>query len=357
MKKYKLISTYPGSPKLGTILSPKTDVENTNTNNFYWEGSWFNPNDFCKFWEEVIKLDYEVTQVLYATQIRTLYDDFYRLYSDGVGFDLSYLLNNDGKIHSVKRLSDGEVFTVGDRINIGEEHEIFIRTISMINISSDGTLVIDHEHGGLTNGKDKGIFHRIKQAPLNYEILSYVKKGSTTCHTTKRRGRERHDEFWNIRVVKRLSDGETFKIGDVIKTYEHGRPHQIDSITLSEGQGSIKQGIWINYDGGSQHFSNTIKVKDKLLTTEDGVDIYVGDQTWILHKNSWHLSPKPTKYNNVSWFQSGEPAHWSFSNKEAAEAYMLNNKPCLSLDDIRRSLNLSTPKINQLITLIKAKIV
>ena len=346
MKKFKLISTYPGSPKLGTILSPKIDVENTNTNNYYWEGSWFNPTNFTEFWEEVIAPDYEVIQVLYATEIRTLFDGEYKLFLDGIGFDLEYLLNNNGRIHSVKRLSDGEVFTVGDRVS--RDEDIFKGTLLSIN----------NKFEAKTTSEDCiGMNWLKKVEELDYEILSYVKKGSTTCHTTKRRGGERHEEFWDIRVVKRLSDGEIFKIGDVIKTYENGRPHQIDSITLSERRGSIKQGIWINYDGGSQHFSNTISLMHKLFTTEDGVDIYVGDQTWILHKNSWDLSPKPTKHNNVSWFQSGEPAHWSFSNKEAAEAYMLNNKPCLSLDDIRRSLSLSTPEINTLITLIKAKIV
>jgi hypothetical protein len=483
MKKIKLIRKYPGSPKLGTELTPKVDKENYNTNNFYWEGSWFNPNDFCEFWEEivepdyeilsfinkegdiiftlndegnyvasieiecfysrytlnemlnytvgscvnskkilihsikrlsdgeiftvgdtikthkygsnniineitmatgsnylrggiwlnceggsqhfsysikVIKKDYEVVQVLYATEIRTLYDGEYRILTDGIGFDLDYLLNNGGRIHSVKRLSDGEVFTVGDRINIGEEHQICIRTISMINISSDGTLVIDHEHGGLTNGKDKGIFHRIKQAPLNYEILSYVKKDRPNCITNKKRGGIRHDEFWNIHSVKRLSDGEIFTLGDTINFNGLGKGKLLEiefEIALADkGTGklsfvndSILLGKWWS-------INELKKIKTPLFKTEDGVDIYVGDETWILHKNSWHLSPKPISHNNESWFQSGEPAHWSFSNIEAAMAYMLNNKPCLSLDDIIRSLSLSTSQINELVTLIKYKL-
>jgi hypothetical protein len=356
MKKFKLIREYPGSPKLGTELTPKTDMHVTNTNNYYWEGSWFNPSDFPEFWEEVVAPDYEVYQVSYATEIRTLYNRGYRIHPAGIGFDLDYLLSNGGKIHSVKRLSDEKIFTVGDRIDIGGRNGMFFRTISMINISSDGTLVIDHEHGGLTNSKSNGIFNKIEPAPLDYEILSYAKKDNPKCHTMKRRGGERHDEFWNIRVVKRLSDGEIFAIGNIIQTYQGGSQHKIESISLAEGKDSLKQGIWVNYQGGSQHFSNTIKVKEKLLTTEDGVDIYVGDQTWILHKNSWHLSPKPIKHNNESWFQSGEPAHWSFSNIEAAKAYILNNKPCLSLDDIRRTLTLTTTQINVLVRLIKYKL-
>jgi hypothetical protein len=88
MKKIKLIKLYPGSPKnLGITLTPKVDVNNNDANNFYWEGSWFNPSDFPEFWEEVIEKDYEVLISKVVPQ----------------------------EILSVKRLSDGEVFTVGDR--------------------------------------------------------------------------------------------------------------------------------------------------------------------------------------------------------------------------------------------------
>ena len=334
MKKYKLIKLYPGGPsKLGHI------VEFPNDRDFEYYSQ--NP----EFWELVVEPDYEVYQVLYATEIRTLFDGQYRLFQYGLGFDLEYLLDNGGKIHSVKRLSDGEVFTVGDRVS--RDEDIFKGTLLSINNKFEAKT---------TSENCIGMNWLKKVEELDYEILSYVKKDNPKCHTMKRRGGERHDEFWNIRVVERLSDGEVFAIGNIIKTYENGRNHKIDSISLAEGKDSLKQGIWVNYDGGSQHFSNTIKVKDKLLTTEDGVDIYVGDQTWILHKKSWHLSALPIKHNNSSWFQSGEPAHWSFSSKEAAEAYMLNYLPCLSLDDIRRSLSLSTPKINTLVTLIKTKL-
>lgn len=196
----------------------------------------------------------------------------------------------------------------------------------------------------------------MKVEELDYEILSYVKKDNPKCHTTKRRGGERHEEFWDIRVAKRLSDGEVFKIGDIIKTHEHGPHHQIDSISLSKGKDSLKRGIWINYQGGSQHFSMSIKVKNKLLTTEDGVDIYVGDETWMLHKNSWYLSPKPIKHNNLSWFQVGEPAHWSFSTKEAAENFMFNHKPCLSFDDVKRNLALKAPELLVLANITKYRL-
>jgi hypothetical protein len=344
MKKFKLIREYPGSDSLGTIITGSKETMYSKGLG-YRHYDWAHVETHPEYWEEVVKLDYEIIQILYATEIRTLFDGGYRIHPAGIGFPLEYLLDNGGKIHSVKRLSDGVIFTIGDRVS--RDEDIFKGTL----------LSIDNKFQAKTTSENCiGMTWLKKIEELDYEILSYVKKGSTTCYTTKRRGGERHEEFWDIRVVKRLSDGEIFKIGDVVKTFENGRNNRIKSISLAKGKDSLKQGIWIHYDGGSQHFSNTIKVKDKLLTTEDGVDIYVGDETWILHKNTWYLSPKPTKHNNQHWFQVGEPAHWDFSCKEAAEAYMLNNKPCLSLDDIRRSLNLPTPQINYLVKLIKNKL-
>ena len=104
MKKYKLIRKYPGSPTVGTILAPTVDKELTNTNNFYWGGNWFNPNDFTFYWEEVVEKDYEILISRVVPQ----------------------------QILSVKRLSDGEVFTVGDRIKVYQHGSI--NTITEIGL-------------------------------------------------------------------------------------------------------------------------------------------------------------------------------------------------------------------------------
>ena len=75
MKKYKLIKEYPGSAALGTIAQP----------NGLLQSDFF--EKYSEFWEEVIEKDYEILISRVVPQ----------------------------QILSVKRLSDGEVFTVGDR--------------------------------------------------------------------------------------------------------------------------------------------------------------------------------------------------------------------------------------------------
>ena len=47
---YKLIKTYPGSPKLGYISKPKTPE----LLGHYWSGSWFDPADYPEFWEAIM---------------------------------------------------------------------------------------------------------------------------------------------------------------------------------------------------------------------------------------------------------------------------------------------------------------
>lgn len=124
MKKYKLTKTYPGSPFLGKVLEPKVGKEENNTNNFYWGGNWFNPNDFPEFWEEEVEKDYEILSFKQDSGIK----DLWTFFTSGWGRNVNgqcatnpytteeILSNKLYTIHSVKRLSDGEVFTVGDNI-------------------------------------------------------------------------------------------------------------------------------------------------------------------------------------------------------------------------------------------------
>jgi len=126
MKKYKLIKEYPGSPKVCTIIQP----DNCNSNKYYAPGlSEFamltqNTLDkFSEFWEEVIEKEYEILS-LYANdnifkyignkkwqRVSTENETYYDL-KVGETYAATPL-----EIYSVKRLSDGEIFTVGDKVD------------------------------------------------------------------------------------------------------------------------------------------------------------------------------------------------------------------------------------------------
>jgi len=239
MKKYKLIKTYPGSPLLGKVLEPKVEKDNEDTNNFYWEGSWFNPNDFPELWEEV---DYEIVDTTIKNNLKQ-------------------------KISSVKRLSDGEIFSVGDKFTRYSSEGNTIRRFELLG----NTLFIHtNNQGTITNTPVIGLFKSIKKVVENdYEIMSYW---SPRINDSKYLYYEGHEDWDNINKtkvhpihsVKRLSDGEVFTLGRIIKVSKYGGPHIISKFSLIKKKNTIRNGIWIYYDGGSSHIRNATKIKTKV---------------------------------------------------------------------------------------------
>ena len=133
MKKYVLIKKYPGSPKLNSIIEQSP--------NNWWgikhDGNCFSgcnapddPKDYPEFWEEVVEKDFEMLSFFFNGGIFKKTGEKQKHYLTGenhnvfrangkVGLileepDSKY--NENFYIYSVKRLSDGEVFTVGDNI-------------------------------------------------------------------------------------------------------------------------------------------------------------------------------------------------------------------------------------------------
>lgn len=149
MKKeqYKLIETYPDSPsKVGTIITK---------NGAWWQTSFgeidscilhkhersFNPKGYPKNWQ---KIDYEILSFrLHQHCIAKLGCDglYHTVPNDQIGKTLEEMLAQISNIkmcytiHSVKRLSDGEVFTVGDKIKLitGHNNRIIAQIVVIEN--------------------------------------------------------------------------------------------------------------------------------------------------------------------------------------------------------------------------------
>ena len=119
MKKYKLIKEYPGSDHEGIIVSLKTP-------NGLYEGYQYNyyskhVENNPEYWEEVIEKDYQILDTIIKNNLKQ-------------------------EISSVKRLSDGEVFTVGDKIT-GYSYED-ARSIQTIKICRyTGMIELEQEKG------------------------------------------------------------------------------------------------------------------------------------------------------------------------------------------------------------------
>ena len=95
LNKYRLIKTYPGSPKLNTILI----IDSSQETGYYSENS--------EFWEEIVEKDYEILE------IQGKYGGI-SSYKEQYNSDLK-----DKSIYKIIRLSDKEIFTIGDKTNNG----------------------------------------------------------------------------------------------------------------------------------------------------------------------------------------------------------------------------------------------
>ena len=168
----------------------------------------------------------------------------------------------------------------------------------------------------------------------NYEILSVITNNNKFIEKVYNQDAT-IEPYWKIHSVKRLSDGEIFTVGDIIDTrVDNKYKQEILEINLGINDLLLKDKLIFKTKSGYVVSHIAVKVKQPLCTTEDGVDIYLGNKSWILHKNSWYLSPAAIVHNNSNWTPNENEAHWRFSTKEKAEEYILMNKPCLSLKDV-----------------------
>ena len=274
MKKCKLIQVYPGSPKLGTELTPKVDKENSNTNNFYWEGSWFNPKDFSEFWEEVVEKDYEVL----------------------IAKIVPYT------ILSVKRLSDGEVFTVGDRAKVYEYGSI--KTIDSMTLVTECSSMKEGIWLNYNSGSSH-IIHAIKQ----------VEQPIFLTH-----------------------DGEDIFDGDKV-WYVNKQDHYKSYFIASKNQSFFSDRM--AYFLTRQDAEDYIEKNKVLFTTEDGVDLKHGDNYYFVDTDfSIHTMKAHSgagQYSERKYFSTVEEAH----------EYVMQNVKALSIRDFWEITCMSTSNFNK----------
>lgn len=176
MVKYKLIKEYPGSPKLNTIRN--WDSNAWSDNNDFCENKMFNPSKYPEYWEEVIEKNYEILSFKQDSKTPYLWTNFginpdcwcknKNNFAVTSGYTLEQILNNPlYSIHSVKRLSDGEIFTIGDTIEFNK-HNSFKKyrpkgVISEFKVYRDTLCFIDNNlkynaELGIIGNKLKSVF-------------------------------------------------------------------------------------------------------------------------------------------------------------------------------------------------------
>jgi hypothetical protein len=126
-----------------------------------------------------------------------------------------------------------------------------------------------------------------------------------------------------IYSVKRLSDGEVFTVGDLIKT-----PYT-DCTRITGFNTKYSTEYFIEISTGFTRLLSLEKVKQPIYLTHDGKDIFPKDIVWYVNKeNFYHDYIKA--YPEVK-FNSEIRAY--FLTEEEAKKYIIENKPALSIKE------------------------
>lgn len=178
----------------------------------------------------------------------------------------------------------------------------------------------------LENSKDwEEIFEK------DYDILEIMHEYGAISSYLKELDEDLKDKI--IFKIKRLSDGEIFTVGDDVLGKTCYVPNKILSIEL------INNKIRLYPRNSFYNLEDIEKVKQPILTTEEGINLFEGDTYYFIWLS--HPAFKQTTYEVYS--EEVKPldgdATWSehakfFAKKENTEKYIQLNKPHYSIKDI-----------------------
>jgi len=213
-----------------------------------------------------------------------------------------------------------------------------------------------------TNEEVEKYFPDEFKVKLDYEILSFIRsedskyKGTTfnlssnglynpSFKTSDLTLEHCLKGGFNIKSVKRLSDGEVFTVGDYFTYVPNGTKHKIISITNGSNVGLIIHGENNCSAIEKYGFTKIIKAEQPILVTEDGVDVSVGDSIFYVFNDETPIGNggfnqkwKPIQIK-ASFNNTGNNYYKLFSTLAAAEEYIIENKPCLSIKEFNSILN------------------
>lgn len=150
----------------------------------------------------------------------------------------------------------------------------------------------------------------------------------------------------NIYSVKKLSDGEEFTIGDKAIP----KKCKPNTFTITGFKLDCNNNHMLALGGNGGININKLKpVKKPLFTTEDNVDIFEGDGYWKVIKETCQILPilKATRHEALR--------SKVFSTKAKAKEYSLINKPCLSMQDLKRTGCLNDDQWYAILDFVKHK--
>lgn len=154
--------------------------------------------------------------------------------------------------------------------------------------------------------------------------------------------------------LTRMKDNKTFKVGDIVQSYNGWVKGEIEEF-LENGYGIL---VRLKDPRRYVEFEGIEHTKKFLFTTEDSVDIFEGDSYYRVD-----ISGVFGFWEVMGYFKAAGDGVYNdkdakyFSTREAAEEYIINNKPCLSFVEVSHALRgLSYFQAKNLLDIVKEKL-
>lgn len=158
-----------------------------------------------------------------------------------------------------------------------------------------------------------------------------------------------------IHSIKRTSDNVIFTVGDKINRESYKNIDIIRGFNLLEDLclASISDKVDKGYMSSKGINIVAIEhVKNVLFTTEDGVDIIKPTYCFVVSDNYTISKSNINEFVVKSWYKNRKV----FSTQEAAENWIILNKPCLSINDIKQAMKDHFLKIDVFKDIVKSKL-
>lgn len=233
--KYELIKEYPGSPELGTIEWFECNDHGGATSK-EWRGTYCY-NSYPEFWQKAEEVDYEILsfqdklnrKIITYRKSKNVFivegarDDEFK--GNSLQEELKYVYDGYYIIHSVKRLSDGEVFTIGDKINVFDS----VSGVQIKSFDVRTALWVNYDGGSCTVNIPEKLKNPLFTTEDGVEIFegdSFSAVQLSTFHLLEKCAYKTGDGFINFSTKEKaenyiLLNKPCLSLIDVSKAYDH----------------------------------------------------------------------------------------------------------------------------------------
>jgi hypothetical protein len=184
----------------------------------------------------------------------------------------------------------------------------------------------------------------------DWEVVAFRYKSNGHIQTVERSGDVYannayshcvNDDGYEIYSVKRLSDSVVFSIGDEVEWGYCRVAHKIESIFEECGWLKLEGVIPCKFSFVLQGLLQKVVKPKPLFVTEDGKEIFDKDNWWSVWTENgrrWRKRDKCFSDGFVGDSHNPDAKVKRFSTEQAADEYILLNKPCLSVNDVKNGL-------------------